>query len=321
MSPSTLGPLGRRPGRAVRATPNAIPAANTNRAVLIVAWAATLLASGLPILVQRELLRGDGALALRLSAGGLLIALAAALLWRAARPLAGYFGLLLAVLLAIHVAQPWALNSAVWGRLFGAEGAAWAWRGLGEQVVRLLPVLAAWLVLLLLGLRRRDFFLVTGQMDAAAAPVRWLDIKAGDRWTKTGRNFAVTFAAVTLIIAVVNSRGTLANLPAALPLLPAALLFAAMNAFAENFVFRAGPLALLTPVVGKAQALLLAAVFFGVGHYGSFPPGVLGVLLAGFLGWALGKSMLETRGFAWAWLIQVPMDAVVFSLFALAAAG
>ncbi len=302
---------------------SSVPASATNpaRPLLAAAWLATLLASGLPIIVQRELLRGDGSLALRLSSGTLLLVLALALLWRPFRPLAGYFGLLLAIVLAAGFGQPLALSSTLWQRWFGAADASWAWRGLGEQIVRLLPVLAVWLVLLVLGLRRRDYFLTVGQMDAAAEPVRWLDIKAGDRWTKTGRNFVITFAVVTLIIAVINSRGALANVGRTLPLLPAALLFAAMNAFAENFVFRAGPLALLAPVVGKGQALLLAAALFAMGHFYSFPPGVLGVLLPGFLGWALGKSMIETRGFAWAWLIQVPMDATVFALFALSAAG
>lgn len=81
---------------------------------------------------------------------------------------------------------------------------------------------------------------------------------------------------------------------------------------AESFVFRAGPLA---PVAGPVQGLLLVAVPFGAGYYGDFPSRVLGVLLTGFLGWVVGKSMLETWRLAWPWLIQFSMDAVGYTLF------
>jgi hypothetical protein len=33
------------------------------------------------------------------------------------------------------------------------------------------------------------------------------------------------------------------------------------------------------------------------------PNGVIGVVMATCLGWLLGKAMLETRGFFWAWFI------------------
>ena len=34
-------------------------------------------------------------------------------------------------------------------------------------------------------------------------------------------------------------------------------------------------------------------------------------------GWLMGKSMLETRGFFWAWFIHFWMDIAVFSMIAL----
>lgn len=90
--------------------------------------------------------------------------------------------------------------------------------------------------------------------------------------------------------------------------LPAAVLFAGMNAFSENFAYRAALLPQLLPAVGKQQALLLTAVFFGLPHFYGFPPGIGGPILAGFLGWVLGKAMVGTRGFLWPWLIQLPLD-------------
>jgi len=49
---------------------------------------------------------------------------------------------------------------------------------------------------------------------------------------------------------------------------------------------------------------LLTAVFFGIGHYYGIPYGVIGAVMAGVLGWLLGKSMLEIKGIFWAWVIH-----------------
>lgn len=68
--------------------------------------------------------------------------------------------------------------------------------------------------------------------------------------------------------------------------------------------FRAALLAPLDGQVPRAQGLLLTAFFFGIAHWDGMPYGVTGVLMSGILGWLPGKSMLETRGFFWAWFIH-----------------
>ncbi len=65
------------------------------------------------------------------------------------------------------------------------------------------------------------------------------------------------------------------------------------------------------------QALFLTAVFFGLAHYYGVPYGIIGVVMSTFLGWMLGKAMLETRGFFWAWFIHFCMDVKIFSFIAL----
>jgi hypothetical protein len=42
-----------------------------------------------------------------------------------------------------------------------------------------------------------------------------------------------------------------------------------------------------------------------------------GVLLTGFLGWLLGKAIIKTRGIFTAWLVQPPLDVLVFSFWIL----
>ncbi len=87
-------------------------------------------------------------------------------------------------------------------------------------------------------------------------------------------------------------------LPRVVPLVPAALLFSALNAFLEEFRFRAAPLARLIPALGAGQALLVTSILFGIAHYYGHPSGLSGILLASLGGWLLGLSMLGTRGIA-----------------------
>ena len=63
--------------------------------------------------------------------------------------------------------------------------------------------------------------------------------------------------------------------------------------------------ALVAPVVVAEHVLVQD-------YYGN-PPAVSGVLLATFLGYLLGKSMLETGGSRWAWLIHWLQDVIIFS--------
>jgi hypothetical protein len=102
-----------------------------------------------------------------------------------------------------------------------------------------------------------------------------------------------------------------------LPFLPAVLLAAAMNAFNEEMTYKASFLSVLEEPVGKTQALLLMAAFFGIFHFYGIPYGIIGVIMASFLGWILGKSMLETRGFFWAWFIHFLQDVMIFTFLAI----
>jgi len=70
-------------------------------------------------------------------------------------------------------------------------------------------------------------------------------------------------------------------------------------------------LAHLEPVLGPRQAILMTSVMFGLGHYFGAPSGPLGVLLATFLGWIAAKSMIETRGLVWAFLVRFVGDFII----------
>ena len=98
--------------------------------------------------------------------------------------------------------------------------------------------------------------------------------------------------------------------------LPAVLLAAALNAFNEEMTYKASYLSVLESPVGKRQALYMVALSFGIGHYYGVPYGLVGVVLAAFLGWFLARSMQETHGFFWAWFIHFWQDVVIFAFLA-----
>jgi membrane protease YdiL (CAAX protease family) len=104
-------------------------------------------------------------------------------------------------------------------------------------------------------------------------------------------------------------------------MLPSILFYAALNAFAEEMTYRAPMLATLEPAVGSIQALWLSAAFFGIAHYFGTPGGAVGAALSVFMGWILGKAMIETRGLFWAWWIHFLADVVIFTFLGAALVG
>jgi membrane protease YdiL (CAAX protease family) len=153
--------------------------------------------------------------------------------------------------------------------------------------------------------------------DAPVEPIRWLGVKAGARWNKFGLILSICISLGTLLFLIVFGKPSLDALVKVIPLMPIVLLLALMNSFSEEMSYRASELAVLKGVVSNPQSLMLTAVFFGIGHYYGVPYGVIGVVMAGVLGWLLGKSMLETKGIFWAWLIHFLQDVLIFTFMAI----
>ena len=297
--------------------------ANSRREVLIVAWAATLLASSLGIILWRELAGSEPHWLPWIHATGLLVIFSLTLVRQKLKPLRGFVAILLIIFFFGFGGGwqfgiiPFIRESALW---ISWEGqVSWALSAVVYHLIRLSPALAILSFLLLKGRKRQDFFLTKGKIDAPVEPSRLIGMKKPEPWTRIGTIFAVVIASGTFAYLVLSSTLSLDALIAALPLIPAALLIAVINAFNEEFTLRAAPLSELLSPIGKQQALMTTTVFFGLGHFYGVPAGVVGVLLSSFLGWFLGKSMLETKGFFWAWLIHFLSDAFIFTFFAISA--
>ena len=287
------------------------------RTLILAAWLAMLAVSDVPDILITWLGGTVPAWLPWAKAGFLAGFLVLTLAWRALRPLWPYGAIFLTLLLALD-ATGWLRSSAWFQSRFSSAGVSFI---TGYTAIAVLDIAVALIVLAALAAMKRDrraFFFVKGQMDAPIAPVRWLGIKAGESWKTFGWIFAGAAGlavAIPTLLGIAPSGETLLK---ALPLLPVALLLAAINAFTEEAYYRCSLLATLHEVIGKTHALLLSVVYFGLGHwlYGS-PPGLLGAAMVGFLAWLLGKAMLETRGFLWPWIIHMVPDAVIFFSYAL----
>jgi membrane protease YdiL (CAAX protease family) len=97
------------------------------------------------------------------------------------------------------------------------------------------------------------------------------------------------------------------------------VIFSAINAFTEEFTYRAPLLGATHEPLGKPAALWINAAFFGLAHilHGT-PGGLPGFLLTTLVGYLSGKSMLETRGAFWALFTHMLADIPIFVLYALA---
>jgi hypothetical protein len=293
--------------------------------LIIVAWAAMLLTSSLAIIFWRELAGGEPYWWPWIHAIGLIAIFSLTLVRANLRPLRG-FVLILLILFFFGFGGGWQFgvipfvrSSSLW--ISWESQLPWSLSAIATHLLRFSPALVILSFLLLKGRKRQDFFLVKGKIDAPVEPSRLLGMKKAEPWTRIGTIFAVVFASVTFVYLMLSSTPSLGAFIQALPLIPAALLVAVINAFNEEFTLRAAPISELLSALGRNQALMITTVLFGLGHFYGVPSGLLGVLLASFLGWFLGKSMLETKGFFWAWLIHFLPDAFIFTFFAISSVG
>ena len=158
-------------------------------------------------------------------------------------------------------------------------------------------------------------FLRPHRFRGDVTPVRWMGIRPnkGEGWLQVGTNFLVIITLVTAVAVYlpVLRAGEL-RFSIGGVLLPA-LAFAVVNSFTEEVIYRFAVTGVfLQNSLPATSAAIASGVLFGGVHYFGTPGGVPGILLAGFLGWLLSKSIAETRGFGWAWLIHFVQDVVIF---------
>jgi len=188
----------------------------------------------------------------------------------------------------------------------------------GELSYQLLTLGLAGIILLLtfaLGPRSFRKFFSVGKINAPVEPVKLIGLnpKPGEGWGQVGRNFAIIISVVTFVFIYFQVIKGNSIETQHLGYLPWILVFAVSNSFVEEMITRFGVVSALDGLIPKEYVYLASGALFGLVHYFGVPGGIPGVLLAGFLGWLLAKSIGETKGVFWAWLIHCLQDIIIFT--------
>jgi membrane protease YdiL (CAAX protease family) len=154
-------------------------------------------------------------------------------------------------------------------------------------------------------------FFSIGKPNAPAKPLPLFGIQAGDGWVYTGFSLCIVISLVTGIFMYLQIRSLNLKWTDLVKQLAWILLFAASNAFGEEVIYRLCVVAPLYTQLTPFALFLLSAVLFGWPHYWGMPNGVIGVFLAGVLGFVLAKSVVETQGIFWASLIHWLQDIII----------
>lgn len=152
-----------------------------------------------------------------------------------------------------------------------------------------------------------------GNIYAPASEIKWLAVPAGTTWLSLAASMGLWITLGTSIFMYFQVKKAGANLNKIFRFLPWVILFSAMNAFSEEAIFRMGILSPLYSEIPTPIILMISGVMFGLPHYFGQPSGIIGVLMAGFLGWLLAISLVETQGIFLAWVIHFVQDIVIFT--------
>ena len=279
------------------------------------AWTAGLLAAtALPAIVWQEALhRRASAVPFLVGAAGTGLLLLGSYLAPSLRRLRLFAAVLLvqaAGFAAIGLAgglpayRAWALQVPA-ALSFGAANSA-----------KLVPVALAAALLAASGRTHRELYLRIGDLRAPAEIPLPVTTRT-TTWPRLGIIVIVLVGAYLVVHLAVTRHPSSAALATLLEYSPVVVVAAAVNTFCEEFLFRNSLIPPLLPALGRPQALWLTSLRFGIGHFYGNPSGLLGVVGATIFGFVLARSMIETGGSGWAWMIHFAEDVVIFALIAL----
>ncbi|MHB8135114.1 MAG: CPBP family intramembrane glutamic endopeptidase [Anaerolineaceae bacterium] len=294
---------------------NPYPVPLNNRNLTWFAWGVTVLVSVVPDIAFNEIVGFIPAWLFYVKIGFLIGLCLIAFLLKPLQPLRNFFLILIAFFGLNALRSYFDFTLPFLQKLLG--GSVFDSRMQAEQTGKLAVSIAMILVLLILGYKRKQFFLTRGDLKAPIDPVPWLGFPKRDPWPKFGLQWGLYIAIALAVFQYFGLRPGVDQMLRVIPILPSILFYAALNAFNEEIVYRSPMLVTLEPIGGSKHALWMAAFFFGIGHYFGVPGGLVGGVLSIFMGWILGKGMVETRGFFWTWWIHLLSDIAIFSFLAM----
>jgi membrane protease YdiL (CAAX protease family) len=176
-------------------------------------------------------------------------------------------------------------------------------------------VLAALVLACVFLLNRENFalFFRLGNVNAHISPIVWLGVTGEETWLQIALTLGLYVTLGTAIFMFFQLKKAGVDYRYFLFALLWSIPFSLANAFSEEAIFRVGIVSPLYGIWAVPLIVLLSAMVFGVPHYFGMPSGPVGVLMAGFLGWLLALSLVETQGFLLAWGIHFVQDVVIIT--------
>jgi len=150
-----------------------------------------------------------------------------------------------------------------------------------------------------------------GNISAVGEELKIFGIKKGDSWLKTGLSLSIFISLATGIFMYFQLKEQAVDYSLLKTGFLWIILFALINSFAEEIIFRVGINGPLTNLLSPHKIYLISAVIFGIAHFKGMPSGIVGGIMAGLLGYVLSKSIQETNGIFWAWLIHFLQDVII----------
>jgi membrane protease YdiL (CAAX protease family) len=198
-------------------------------------------------------------------------------------------------------------------QVIGQQGSGIIWLYFVYQAIALLIAASVTFAVWLSKGRTLEFMRV-GDLSASTSPAQLLGIGRSDNWQRVGLTFAVVISLVTAVFLFANYQGQLSLVStnswavAFLLAIPLSL----TNALSEEIVTRWSIAEGLTGHAARYAPWVSAAVFGSV-HYLGIPGGLIGSIMAAFLAWFLTRSIQDTKGIGWAWIIHVAQDLLIFT--------
>ncbi len=157
-------------------------------------------------------------------------------------------------------------------------------------------------------------FLGMGKINAPFEDEKYVGIKGkkGEGWANLGTQLGGIITLVTAIVIYFQVIRPAEGFNFSIEVLGMAVILSLSNAFVEEVIYRYSVVSMLDGLLAPRWIAVISGLLFGTVHYFGQPGGILGVLMAGFIGWFLAKSMLETRGFFWAYIIHFAQDVIIF---------
>ena len=179
-------------------------------------------------------------------------------------------------------------------------------------------ILAVVFLFVLWKLKTKEFvqYFKKGNIAATIKPEPLVGIKPknNENWWHLGMSFSVIITLVTMVVIYFQViHGNNFDYSKLLFVLPISIGFSLVNSFVEESITRLGIVIALKGIMPDKSIMIASGILFGSVHYFGTPGGLVGVFVAGFLGWLLAKSILETKGFFWAWFIHFLQDIVIIT--------